>query len=232
MNGYILLEGGSEFGGRMIEPDLRSMALSGGREAPMSILPTAAAPDHNDQHAGHNGERWFRNVGVKHITVVPVIDAASAADPSLATILLNSHFVYMLGGFPRFLGETLAGSPCAQSIRQVYEAGGVVGGSSAGAMVLCEHYYDPETGSILQGLNYIPAACVVPHHNTFGRRWAPRLVDLLPDDTLIGIDEETGMLDDGPAGAWTVYGGGAVTLYRKGVPTVFNRGEKIHRLFE
>jgi len=232
MNGYLLLEGGAEFGGKMIEPDLRAMTLAGGRDAPLCILPTAAAPDHNDQHAGYTGERWFRNVGVKHITVVPVIDAASAEDPSLATIILGARFIYMLGGFPRYLGETLAGSRCGQAIRAAFEAGALLGGSSAGAMVLCEHFYDPETGSIVSGLNFIPGACVVPHHNTFGRRWVSRLADLLPDDVLIGIDEQTGLADDGPDGSWTVYGGGTVTLYHKGLPVVFHRGEKIPRLFD
>jgi cyanophycinase len=227
MNGYLLLEGGAEFGGKMVEADLRAMTVAGGREANMCILPTAAAPDHNDEHAGHNGERWFRNVGIKHITVAPVIDRATADSPSYATIIENSRFIYMLGGFPRYLGETLAGSRCAQAMRQAFEDGALVGGSSAGAMVLCEHFYDPETGIIVPGLNYIPGTCIIPHHNTFGRRWVSRLAEMLPDDLLIGIDEQTGLLDDMPNGSWSVYGGGTVTLYRKSVPTVYHRGESI-----
>ncbi len=47
MRGYILLEGGAEFGGYMAEPDLRAIQLAGGLEAVVSIIPTAAAPDHN-----------------------------------------------------------------------------------------------------------------------------------------------------------------------------------------
>jgi len=225
MNGHIVLEGGSEFGGRMIEPDRRAMELAGGREAALCILPTAAALDHNDQRAGANGERWFRNVGVKHITIAPVTDAISANDPNNATVILAARFIYLLGGFPRYLGEALAGSRCAEAMRQAYEAGAVMAGSSAGAMVLCEHYYDPETGSILPGLGYVPGACVIPHHNSFGRRWGPRLAELLPNDVLIGIDEQTGLIDDGEEGKWTVYGGGRVTVYREGVPVIYKRGE-------
>ncbi len=45
MAGYILLEGGAEFGGLMSEPDLRAIQLAGGPDAPISIIPTAAAPD-------------------------------------------------------------------------------------------------------------------------------------------------------------------------------------------
>ena len=43
--GYLLLEGGAEFGGRMREPDLKAIELAGGFDAPIRIIPTAAAPD-------------------------------------------------------------------------------------------------------------------------------------------------------------------------------------------
>ncbi len=37
--GYLLLEGGAEFGGAMREPDLRAIELAGGFEAPIRIFP-------------------------------------------------------------------------------------------------------------------------------------------------------------------------------------------------
>ena len=53
--GYIVLEGGAEFGGLMSEPDLRALALAGGFDARLSIIPAAAAPDNNHQRAGQSG---------------------------------------------------------------------------------------------------------------------------------------------------------------------------------
>ena len=47
MAGYLLLEGGAEFGGQMAVPDRRALELAGGFEARISIIPTAAAPDNN-----------------------------------------------------------------------------------------------------------------------------------------------------------------------------------------
>src|SRR5207248_7994551 len=94
-----------------------------------------------------------------------------------------------------------------------YEAGAVIGGSSAGAMVMCQYYFDPSTGQVVEGLEFVPNACVLPHHNTFGKGWVSRLSKLLPDVVLLGIDERTGMLDDGDEGrkiGWRVYGQGAV----------------------
>ena len=57
---------------------------------------------------------------------------------------------------------------------------------------------------------------------------------LLPNAVLIGIDERTGMLDDGPGekrASWRVYGQGAVTLYRNGKPTVYRAGASFNDSF-
>jgi len=44
--------------------------------------------------------------------------------------------------------------------------------------------------------------------------------------TLIGIDEETGAIDDGPDRTWSVYGKGGVTLYRNHHIDKFGAGER------
>jgi len=224
--GFLLLEGGAEFGGRMAEPDKRAIELAGGPDASIAILPTAAAPDNNHERAGRNGLRWFRSLGSSRVDSVPVINKSSADNPVLAAQLRSARFIYLLGGFPQFLGETLKGSRVWQAALEAYQDGAVIGGSSAGAMVLCEHYYDPSKGKLLEGLNLLPHSCVLPHHNNFGRNWAKDLSSQLPSDTLIGIDEQTGILNDA-AGDWTIYGAGKVTLYRAGQTEVHGRGETI-----
>jgi cyanophycinase len=210
--GTLLLAGGAEFGGRMSEPDLRAIELAGGFDAPICIIPTAAAPDHNHKRAGNNGVRWFRGLGARNVSTVDVIDSTSANDSSLAVSIRTSSLIYLLGGFPRHLGETLANSLCWRAALEAYAKGAVIAGSSAGAMVLCEHYYDPYEGKLLHGLNLVPNACVLPHHNNFGKSWAKKLLQLLPKSILIGIDEQTGMIND-TNGQWHVYGAGGVTLY-------------------
>lgn len=223
--GYLLLAGGAEFGGPMSAVDARAIELAGGLDAPICIIPTAAAPDNNHQRAGKHGIRWFRSLGVKNVFSVDVIDAASANDSSLAASIRTSRLIYLPGGFPRHLGETLTNSVCWQAVLEVYQQGGVIAGSSAGAMVLCEHYYDPHEKELLRGLNLIPNACVLPHHNNFGKTWAGPLAELLPDTTLIGIDEYTGMLKDVDS-RWQVHGAGTVTLYRGGSSACYGSGER------
>ena len=212
--GYILLEGGVEFGGRMSEPDLRAIESAGGFDAPIRILPTAAAPDQNHVRAGDNGVRWFRSLGAKDVEVVYVIDKASANDEAIAAKIRSAKLIYLLGGFPRYTAETLANSLVWQSALEAHRTGAILAGSSAGAMVMCEHYYDPYEEKLFSGLNLIPNACVLPHHDTFGRRWAAMLAKRIPAATLIGIDEGTGMLFDGHS--WTVHGRGQIVLYHGG----------------
>lgn len=220
--GYLLLEGGAEFGGRMRDPDRKAIELAGGWNAPIRIIPTAAAPDNNDQRAGNNGIRWFQSLGATDVASLPLIDKATANEESIARSLREAKLIYMLGGFTGYLGETLKGSAAWQAVLEAYAMGAVVAGSSAGAMVLCEFYYDPSRGQAIEGLNLVPNSIVLPHHDTFGKSWASRLLEI-PHVTLVGIDEATGMIDD-DAGRWTVYGAGTVTLYRNQKMEIYEAG--------
>lgn len=222
--GCLILEGGAEFGGRMSEPDLRGIDLAGGFDAPIAILPTAAAPDNNHKRAGNNGVRWFQSLGAKNVFSLDVIDSKSANDAVLAASIRTSKLIYLLGGFPRHLGETLKDSVCWSAALEAHQNGAVIAGSSAGAMVLCEHYYDPYERKLLRGLNLLPNACVLPHHNQFGKAWANQMRQMLPEAVLIGIDEATGMVNNA-SGKWQVYGGGEVTLYRTGSTVGYGGGE-------
>jgi cyanophycinase len=231
--GYLLLAGGAEFperasgqcGRRMSEPDLRAIELAGGFDSPICIIPTAAAPDNNHKRAGNNGIRWFQSLGARNVFAVDVIDSASANDPSIAASIRASRLIYLPGGFPRYLGETLANSACWRAALEAYKEGAVIAGSSAGAMVLCEHYYDPYEKKLLRGLDLIHNSCALPHHNNFGKLWAKQLIPLLPNVTLIGIDEHTAMVNNND-GAWRVYGVGKITLYRSGQIHTHAQGER------
>jgi len=212
--GYLVLEGGAEFSGHMKEVDRRALVMAGGADAAVDIIPAAAAPDNNHHRAGGRGVAYFKDIGARNVVYRLVIDHTSAQDRQLAEQLFRSRLIYILGGFPAHLALSLRGTKCWQSIRGVYESGGVIAGSSAGAMVLCEHFYDPLTDKILAGLNLMPNTCIIPHYNTAGSRWVECLLSQLPGSILLGIDEQTGLINDVSAGGWTVYGAGCVVLHR------------------
>ena len=223
--GYILLAGGAEFGGRMAAADLRAIELAGGFGASIRIIPAAAAPDNNHQRAGQNGMDWFKKLGAVNISALPLIDRESADEPLVVDALRQSKLIYLPGGFPRHLAQSLGASDSWQAILAAYQSGAVIPGSSAGAMILCDHYYDPYKKKIFSGLGLIPDACILPHHDTFGKTWAPELTHRLAGVTLIGIDEQTGMLNDGPNNAWQAYGAGGVTLYKNDRIIYINPGK-------
>ncbi len=212
--GHILLEGGAEFGGMMSEPDRQAVMLAGGPDAPIRIIPAAAAPDHNHERAGQKGVRWFRQLGAKDVITLPLIDRNSAEKPEIVQALKDARLIYLLGGFTHHLAQTLIHTAAWTAVLSAYQAGAVVAGSSAGAMVLCEYYYRHASKTTVKGLNLLPGTCVIPHHDTFGKNWITQLTRWLPDITLIGIDEETGVIDSGSNKRWGVYGKGSVSIYR------------------
>ena len=174
--------------------------------------------------AGDNGVHWFQGLGARDVSSIPLIDKASATDEEIARSLRKAKLIYLLGGFTHYLGQTLKESLAWLAILDAYQNGAVIAGSSAGAMVMCQYYYDPGAGHVHEGLDLIPNSLVLPHHNTFGKNWAPRLMSDVPEVTLIGIDDGTGMIDDG-ANTWTVHGRGAVTLYTGGRKSIVNSSE-------
>ncbi|MEJ2661773.1 MAG: Type 1 glutamine amidotransferase-like domain-containing protein [Desulfobacteraceae bacterium] len=189
--GYLVLQGGSEFGGRMRASDLRAIALAGGRDAAVAIVPAAAAPDGNHRRAGKNGLKWFHMLGARNVTVLPLVDRQSADDPDVASGLRRSRLIYLLGGFPEYLAGVLQGSTGWKAIRAALAEGAVLAGSSV------------------------------------GRSWVDRLQKELPSANLIGIDEETGMINDGPAGTWSVYGAGAVVIHRGHKSERYGAGQRL-----
>lgn len=227
MHGYLLLAGGAEFGGKMAHVDRRALELAGGLDAPVCIIPTAAAPDGNHARAGANGVRWFRSLGARNVEILPLIDRDSASHSGICAVLRTARLVYLLGGFPGYLVQTLRDTPAWGAALEALRAGAVLGGSSAGAMALCEHVFDPYNDALLPGLNLLPGSCVIPHHNTFGKAWAPRLRQLLPGAVLLGIDEQTGILGNEREESWQVLGAGCVTQYTPSGRQRFCSGDRL-----
>ena len=194
--GFIVLEGGAEFGGRMDAADRRAISLAGGFDRPIRIIPAAAAPDNNHRQAGQNGIDWFQQLGAADVSAVNLIDRQSANDPDIAAELARARLIYLLGGFPHYLGRTLMDSRSWQAILDAHARGAVIAGSSAGAMVLCEYYHDPATAQLKQGLGLISGVCVLPHHETFGKDWAPLIRKNSGRIIMVGIDEQTGLIND------------------------------------
>lgn len=177
--GFVFLEGGGEFKVGMAAADKRVIAVCSGPAQPVRIIPTVAAPDNNHGRAAANGVRWFQGLGAADVRAVAIVDRASADRPDLSEEIEHSRLAFMLGGFTRYLAETLSVSVAWQAIVSTHRVGAVITDSSAGAMVLCMHYFDTGSGTTRRGLNLVPRTCALPHHNRFGKTWAAKLAPLL-----------------------------------------------------
>ncbi len=222
--GFLLLAGGAEFMGQMAEADQRALRLAGGMTAPVSLIPTAAVPEKGHEQGGKNGQAWFKGLGVRSVRILPVLDRPSADRPEIADVLRRSRMIYFLGGSPAYLAATLRGTQTWQAVWDAGSGGAVIGGSSAGAMVLFETFWDPWLKRFAPGFGFLSGAVLLPHHDTYGRKWAESLAPNYPERVFIGIDEETAMLNDGPQGQWRVYGRGRVAVYRQGRLTEYCKG--------
>ncbi len=174
-------------------------------------LATAAVPDGADVvRRWHDlGAAQAQRLGVEPV-VVPVVDRASANDPANAALVAGAGLIYLSGGHPAFLADTLRESAVWGAILAAWEAGAALAGCSAGAMALTSwvpSLRHPRGGGVA-GLGLLANLRVIPHYDAFLARMpevATRFV--LPHDdavTVLGIDEETALVG-GPT-AWTVRG--------------------------
>ncbi len=224
MNGKLALVGGAEFQKPCDEMDRALLALPGKPEPRLGVLPTAAARE-NPGKAAENGVRHFRRLGARAEPVL-IVTRADAQTGRLAAPLEDLDMVYLTGGDPVYLLETLRGTLTWKALLRIAARGGVLAGSSAGAMVLGARCWAPGEGW-REGLGAAPALAVVPHHATLAARWnvAEMQRTLPPGVTLIGLDECTGLV--GAGADWEAAGAGTVTVYRPGGPEIYEAGQAV-----
>lgn len=219
MVGTVCLQGGAEFG-----PDCRRMDADLLRRAdgPVVVTALAGAPGADYRTASANGVRYLQSLGADDVVAAP--DARSDPEGALA-LLRAARMVVLPGGSPSRLLDALQRTGIEQVLADLLDAGGIVSGSSAGAMVLGGWTVLPERPgpAVLPALGIVPEVLVVPHWSGSGRSdWLDAVDAAVPADTVVlGIPEQSGVLvEDG-----VLTGVGAPTsLLRSG--TVLSPGER------
>jgi cyanophycinase-like exopeptidase len=218
----VALIGGDEF--RPQDDDLDKYLLERlGRDVPrVAILPTAAkdAP----RLAAEHGVRHFQRLGAEAIAVMAV-DRRGADDERLVAELDGVDLVYLAGGDPLYLLETLRDSLLWRRLLDGLPQGRAIAGSSAGAMVLGQTM--GYRGEWTAALGLLPGICALPHFQEWGADALPRLEKRSAERglTLLGIDGATGCV--GWSGDWEVRGPGVVTVIRRGASQVYRSGDRI-----
>jgi cyanophycinase len=226
----LALVGGDELNPGNEEQD--RMLSAAARPGPAYVVPTAAARQHPEMAVAH-ASKWFKQFGVD-IEELPVLKRTDANSKELAQRARAGGFFYLVGGDPGLVAEVLHGSRVWRAMFDAWLDGASLAGSSAGAMALCSHtlirarFPDQSNRRPAEALGLVPGTAVLPHYDTFGRRWIESAQRELPGVTLLGIDERSAAV--WAEGAWQAAGPGVVTVIKGSAVEQFKSGTKISGL--
>ena len=186
-------------------------ALLAGRAPKYVQLATAAAPEGDESLARWHrlGKEQAERLGVEQV-VVDVRTREDAESAELARLVEGAGLIYLSGGNPAYLADTLRQTRVWHAIVAEHEKGAAVAGCSAGAMALSD--WAPRVRSMRSdhptGLRLIPHVRVIPHFDKM-LAWVPdmlrnALLGLPEGSVLLGIDEDTALV--GGPHEWTVQG--------------------------
>ena len=222
MPGTIALVGGDEFRVGCEEMDREVMRASGKDPASVIIVPTAAVT--GPAKAANDGVTHFAALGGAASQLM-VLESGHANDADFVAPVNDADVVYFTGGSPDHLLATLRGSALLRLLTEGLERGLVLGGSSAGAMVMGSVMRRPSSGGWVEGLGIAPNIGVLPHHERRDpAEVSAELRQSAPAGMVyLGIDARTGVI--GGPDNWRVSGFGKVTVYRYGDYVVYGDGE-------
>lgn len=193
------------------------------QEAPRVVcLPTAAGKE------GPERINYWSCLGVDHFTglnatvdALPVIDRASANDRDFATTIASANVVYLSGGKPNYLYDTLKGSLAWEAVLSVLDKGGLLAGCSAGAMVLGEKFFG--FPGLKTGFNFLPGVTVIPHFDEIPAYVIKSVKALARKDlTVLGIEGNTALVCSGEH--YEVLGRGGVVVWDRSGKTRYTCG--------
>jgi hypothetical protein len=218
MVGTFVLAGGNEFQGICDDADRTLLTMMPDKIRQIVIVPSATTEDDATATIA-SGVRHFRALA-PHASVegALVLDAKSANDTALAARIASASLVFLCGTDPLHLVRALRGSEVLAAIAAVATRGGVVAGSNAGAIALCETM---RYGNGWQpGLGFVPGVAVLPLHDATPA--SPETIRAgLPDATVVlGIPAGVNCVAHNDPGAdddtttWLVLGERPLTIYR------------------
>ena len=215
--GWIIPIGGAENkenDRRILE---RFVAVSGGEDADIVVIPTASRM----HETGARYEQIFSDIGASRVTVMDFDTRRDCHESGRLERLEEASGVFFTGGNQLRLTTLLGGTPVAKLIRARNAHGVTVGGTSAGASILSEHMIasGDEGSSLIAGSVRLAPGLGLTNRFIIDQhfRQRDRLGRLLtalaynPFAVGIGLDEDTAAFI-GPEDIVEVEGSGGVTI--------------------
>lgn len=182
---------------------------AGGTDAKLTII-TAGTEDPEEVNACY----WdiFKSFGISNLFSPKIMNRDEAEASWIAEGIANTNAVFIAGGSQAKLAERLGGTSAEKAICEVWNRGGILAGTSAGASVFAEtmildgayfnRHLREDMIEVGPGFGIISKTAVDTHCSSRGR--IPRMISLLisqPSLQVIGIDEDTALFigSDGTA---------------------------------
>ncbi len=213
--GHLILIGGGE---RPVEAMKKFVELAGGPAASIVVLPTAS----EDPDYVHGILKSFKKeYGCQNVTLLNVKIPPDAARSDYIQAVHQAGGIFFTGGDQTRILRALKDSPLLAAIREAYQRGAVVAGTSAGTacmsplMITGEGNFDvvqPGAVELWPGLGLFPGTIVDQHF--IARRRFNRLVTVIlehPQLLGVGIDEDTAVWVQ-PDGTFQVLGASSVLV--------------------
>jgi cyanophycinase len=216
--GVLALVGSGEYSLQMqeFESELLQSARSRGKRNTYIQIPTASSHEGpaRRRHWQELGQAQAERIGSECI-YLPIHERADAFNPEFISAIAGAGLIYFSGGDPHRVAETFLGSPIWDEIVKQWQSGTSLAGCSAGAMAFGGTIMGIRKSHHGPGLNLLPDIEVIPHYDKI-LGWLPdRVASFISrgvtDTTLIGIDENTALVNDG---SWRVIGAGKAHLLR------------------
>lgn len=195
--GYLLIIGGAEdkTEGSVILRHAAGMLQEGDL---LMILTTATE---KPEEVGQNYLSAFRKLGVKNVQTLDIATRDAANDDAIAEKIARARCVFMTGGDQLRITSILGGTRAGAALKSLYNAGGIIMGTSAGASVMSSTMIvngnDNEpakkcTLKMAPGLGLISGVIIDQHFDQRGR-FGRLLCGVAenPETIGVGIDEDT-----------------------------------------
>ena len=197
---------------------LREVVRKAGKR---KVAVVTAASEEPDEMFGIY-EKAFGDLGVKEVVQVDARTREDALNEKAAEPVKTAGCVFFTGGDQLRLTSQLGDTPVFQAVRKLYDAGGVVAGTSAGASVLSdtmlvsgESGAEPKAGDAIRmapGFAFIEGVVIDQHFAERGR--TGRLLAAVaqnPKSLGIGIGEDTAIVVE--RSRFRVIGSGGVYVF-------------------
>jgi cyanophycinase len=226
--GTLLLVGGGPTQG---DVNAEFVRLAGGASAHIVVIPAAGVdPGHDAEALASDG--WAHALGVPRVTVMHTTSRREADSEAFVRPLRAATGVWLPGGEAGRILVSYLGTRTERELLAVLARGGVVGGTSAGALVwgsVCQVFRAPANGSpFMMGdanallLDDPHSVCfgalrqvvIAPHFSEFHMQASlAKTIAAQPQLLGIGIDEATALEVHGTMGS--VLGRGHVTIVNR-----------------